>query len=68
MAFSTSRPASRRQKRKGSVVDRTLDEANISIRDVEPPTGLVHFRSKVSSIEWSFTLSAEATTLDKFVG
>jgi hypothetical protein len=66
LAFATSRPTSRRGKRKGPAVDRTLGEANIAIRDIEPPTGLVHFRAKANSLDWTFTLSAEAVTLDKF--
>jgi Metallo-beta-lactamase superfamily len=66
LAFATSRPPSRRQKRKGSAVDRTLAEANISIRDIEPPTGFVHFRAKPNSVEWAVTLSAEAISLEEF--
>jgi hypothetical protein len=66
LAFSTSRPASRRQKRKDPAVDRTLAEARISIRDIEPSTGFVHFRTKASSADWTVTLSAEAVTLDRF--
>jgi Metallo-beta-lactamase superfamily len=66
LAFATSRPTPRRQKRKEAAVDRTLDEANISIRDIEPPTGFVHLRAEASSLNWTFTLSAEAITLDKF--
>jgi hypothetical protein len=66
LAFATSRPTSRREKRKGPAVDRTLGEANISIRDVEPPTGFVYLRAKANSLDWTVTLSAEAITLDKF--
>jgi hypothetical protein len=67
LAFATSRPTSRREKRKGPGVDRTLSEGNISIRDIESPTGFVHFRVKANSpLDWTVTLSVEAITLDKF--
>ena len=66
LAFSTSRPVSRRGKRKEPAVDRTLGEARISIRDIEPPTGFVHFRTKANSPDWAVTRSPEAITLDKF--
>jgi hypothetical protein len=66
LGFATSRPVSLRGKRKGPAVDRTLNEANIVIRDIEPPTGFVHFRAKANSLEWTATLSAEALTLNNF--
>jgi hypothetical protein len=61
-----TRPASRRGKRKEPAVDRTLNEARISIRDIEPPTGFVHSRTKPNSPDWTVTMSPEAITLDKF--
>jgi hypothetical protein len=66
LAFATSRPTPRREKRKGPAVDRTLVEANIFIRDIEPPTGFVQLRAEASSLNWTFTMSAEAITLNKF--
>lgn len=66
-AFATSRPVSAREKKKGSAVDRTLTEANITIQDLEPPTGFVHFCMKPGGPTWNVTLSPEALTLDKYV-
>jgi hypothetical protein len=66
LAFSTSRPTSRRAKRKEPAVDRTLGEARISIRDIEPSTGFVHFRTQPNSLDWPVTMSPETITLDKF--
>jgi hypothetical protein len=66
LAFATSRLPSRRAKRKDPAVDKTLGEAKISIRDIEAPTGFVHFRAKPDAPDWTFALSDEATKLDKF--
>jgi hypothetical protein len=66
LAYATSRPVSARAKRKDPAVEKTLDEANITVRDAEPPTGFVHLRMSLKNYSWEVTLSDEALMLRDF--
>jgi hypothetical protein len=67
-AYATSRPESRRVKTRQRAVTRTLREAGITIREIEPRTGFVQLRASLDHPDagWRIRLSPEALPLDQY--
>jgi hypothetical protein len=67
-AYATSRPGSRRIKVHQRAVARTMREAGITIREIEPRTGSVQLRASLDDPDagWTVTLSPEALPLDQY--
>jgi beta-lactamase superfamily II metal-dependent hydrolase len=67
-AYATSRPGSRRIKVHQRAVARTIREAGIAIREIEPRTGSVQLRASLDDPDagWTLTLSPEALPLDQY--
>jgi hypothetical protein len=65
-AYATSRAVSQRTKHRLSAVVRTLREAEIKVRDAEPPTGYVQLRRTINETDWRITLSPQSLPLSKY--
>lgn len=69
-AYSTARLMPLRARRRSQAVEKTLREANISVVQAEPPTGLVRLRNGGSSAfgDWKVELIRGACPLDEVHG